>query len=68
MAHCDLKPQNILVDMKEGEAAARDIAKAWREAKMIYFKFLLLFCIEHFIFLLPLLELKFTIGRRYAFA
>ena len=28
MAHCDLKPQNILVDMKEGEAAAAGTGSA----------------------------------------
>ena len=53
---------------KKEETAPQHIAKAWREAKIIYLKFLLLFFVEHLIFLLPLLEIKFTIGRRYSFA
>ena len=50
-------------DKKEDLTPLR-IAKAWREAKAIYLKFAALFMVQHFVFLVPLIELKVTIGQR----
>ena len=50
-------------DKKEDLTPLR-IAQAWREAKAIYLKFAALFMVQHFVFLVPLIELKVTIGQR----
>ena len=41
------------------------IEDAWRKPKYIFLKFTLLFLMEHFIFLVPLIDLKMGITNRY---
>ena len=40
------------------------IKEAWTKSKVVFFKFTLLFLVEHLIFLVPLVDLKLAITRR----
>ena len=57
----------VSADQSQQQAFANEaffMQDAWRKSKVIFFKFTLLFLVEHLIFLAPLVDLKLAISRR----